>query len=84
MNTATVARNDSGNLLLRITSNERPFITITLPVRKIPHQRSLTSVLRQTTAMILAGGQGERLSLLTCDRTKLAVRDDCRSLGTGC
>jgi len=34
---------------------------------------SLNSVLKQTTAMILAGGQGERLSPLTRDRAKPAV-----------
>jgi hypothetical protein len=34
---------------------------------------SLTSVLRQTSTMILAGGQGERLSPLTRDRAKPAV-----------
>ena len=35
--------------------------------------QSLTSALRQTTAMILAGGQGERLAPLTRDRAKPAV-----------
>src|SRR5215510_10147887 len=34
---------------------------------------SLNTVLKQTTAMILAGGQGERLSPLTRDRAKPAV-----------
>jgi len=34
---------------------------------------SLNSVLRQTSTMILAGGQGERLSPLTRDRAKPAV-----------
>ena len=35
--------------------------------------QSLTNALRQTTAMILAGGQGERLAPLTRDRAKPAV-----------
>src|SRR5262245_61941529 len=35
--------------------------------------QSLTNALRQTTAMILAGGQGERLAPLICDRAKPAV-----------
>jgi nucleotidyltransferase-like protein len=34
---------------------------------------SLNDVLKQTTAMILAGGQGERLFPLTRDRAKPAV-----------
>lgn len=38
-----------------------------------PHPLSLNSVLRQTSTMILAGGQGERLSPLTRDRAKPAV-----------
>src|SRR5713101_8640423 len=37
------------------------------------HPFSLNNVLKQTTAMILAGGQGERLSPLTRDRAKPAV-----------
>jgi len=35
--------------------------------------QSLTNALKQTTAMILAGGQGERLAPLTRDRAKPAV-----------
>ncbi len=35
--------------------------------------QSLASALKQTSAMILAGGQGERLTPLTRDRAKPAV-----------
>ena len=46
----------------------------TLPLSKAAYQPfSLNDVLKQTTAMILAGGQGERLFPLTRDRAKPAV-----------
>ncbi len=73
MNTAIVARQDSSTFALRGVSHENPFLTPTPTTKKTPPVRSLTSVLRQTTAMILAGGQGERLSPLTRDRAKPAV-----------
>lgn len=46
---------------------------VATPQHSHPLNLSLSSVLRQTSTMILAGGQGERLSPLTRDRAKPAV-----------
>ena len=52
---------------------ERPLGGFGEPMRQRSAGRELTQALRRTVAMVLAGGQGERLSPLTLHRAKPAV-----------
>ncbi len=73
MDTQTVTLNNAFELSLH-GSYRANTATLPLPSRNTSSPLfSLNSVLKHTTAMILAGGQGERLSPLTRDRAKPAV-----------
>ena len=73
MDTQAIKLDNAGEFSLR-GSFERKAATRAMQSLKTASQPLfLNQVLKQTTAMILAGGQGERLSPLTRDRAKPAV-----------
>lgn len=72
MDTQAVKLETAPEFSLRGAFAGKATIKVPPPLNTASQLFSLNNVLKQTTAMILAGGQGERLFPLTRDREVLA------------